>query len=68
MIKNIIFDLGNVLVQVDFAKSEKLLLNAGVRKNSFDKFFSKIIFYFRKINYSYLKASAGSSRDALKEG
>jgi epoxide hydrolase-like predicted phosphatase len=41
VIKNIIFDLGNVLVKVDFARSEKLLLNAGVRKKSFDRFFRK---------------------------
>ncbi len=40
MIKNIVFDLGNVLVRVDFGKSRKLLIAAGVDEKSLDRFFS----------------------------
>jgi epoxide hydrolase-like predicted phosphatase len=41
VIKNIIFDLGNVLVHVDFAKSRRLLLSAGVKEKDFKRFFTK---------------------------
>lgn len=40
MIKNIIFDLGNVLVGVDFEKSRKLLISAGLDEKKLNKFFS----------------------------
>ena len=43
MIKNIIFDLGNVLVRVDFARSKKLLLSAGVKEEDLKRFFNKKI-------------------------
>jgi glucose-1-phosphatase len=41
VIKNIIFDLGNVLVHVDFARTKKLLINAGVSDSNFNRFFGK---------------------------
>ncbi len=40
MIKNIVFDLGNVLVRVDFVKSRKLLIAAGVDEKCLNNFFS----------------------------
>ena len=43
MIRNIIFDLGNVLVHVDFARSKKCLLSAGIKEKDFNSFFSKKI-------------------------
>jgi glucose-1-phosphatase len=43
VIKNIIFDLGNVLVRVNFARSKKLLLSAGVKKEDLKRFFNKKI-------------------------
>ena len=41
MIKNIIFDLGNVLVHVDFARLKSSLLTAGVKEKDFNRFFGK---------------------------
>jgi len=44
VIKNIIFDLGNVLVKVDFARFERnCLLVAGIDEKKFDMFFRKKI-------------------------
>jgi len=44
VIKNIIFDLGNVLVKVDFARFERnCLLVAGIDEKKFDRFFRKKI-------------------------
>jgi glucose-1-phosphatase len=43
LIKNIIFDLGNVLVGVDFEKPMKKLLSEGVSKNRYNSFFKKKI-------------------------
>jgi putative hydrolase of the HAD superfamily len=40
MIKNIIFDLGNVLVHVDFEKFRTGLLTAGVSEKDFNVFFN----------------------------
>ena len=40
MIKNIILDLGNVLVGVDFERSRKLLISAGLDEKKLNKFFS----------------------------
>jgi len=40
VIKNIIFDLGNVLVQVDFKRSKELMLSSGIDKVKLNKFFS----------------------------
>ncbi len=41
MIRNIIFDLGNVLVGVDFEKTRKLILSEGVSKASYNSFFNE---------------------------
>lgn len=41
MIKNIIFDLGNVLVGVDFEKSKKSILSQGVSEKEYRDFFNK---------------------------
>ena len=43
IIKNIIFDLGNVLVRVDFGRSKKLMLSAGIDEDRLNKFLSKKI-------------------------
>lgn len=43
MIKNIIFDLGNVLVGVDFEMSKGLILSAGVSERKYKNFFGKNI-------------------------
>lgn len=40
MIKNIVFDLGNVLVRVDFGRSRKSLIAAGIDEKRLDRFFS----------------------------
>jgi epoxide hydrolase-like predicted phosphatase len=40
VIKNIIFDLGNVLVKVDIEKSKRLLVNAGVDEKKLNRFLS----------------------------
>lgn len=39
MIRNIIFDLGNVLVNVEYEKFRKKILNCGVTENVYDNFF-----------------------------
>lgn len=43
MIKSIIFDLGNVLVHVDFDRFDAALLSAGVSKKDFETFFASDI-------------------------
>lgn len=43
MIKNIIFDLGNVLVGVDFEKAQRKILSAGVSEEKCRAFFNKNI-------------------------
>jgi FMN phosphatase YigB (HAD superfamily) len=47
LIKNIIFDLGNVLVGVDFERLKKRILSEGVSEQKYEKFFGKNI----KIKY-----------------
>lgn len=42
LIKNIIFDLGNVLVRVDFRRTRKFILSEGVSKSLFDNFFNEV--------------------------
>ncbi len=41
MIKNVIFDLGNVLVGVDFDKTRSLILAEGISKKKYSDFFGK---------------------------
>lgn len=76
MIKNIIFDLGNVLVQVDFAKLKSHLLSAGVKEKDFKRFFNKKIrndFELGKItagefiNLAYHELGEIVSKTKLKE-
>lgn len=43
MIKNIIFDLGNVLVGVDFERAKKNILSAGISEKQYIAFFNKDI-------------------------
>ena len=59
MIRNIIFDLGNVLVHVDFAKLKSSLLTAGVNEKDFSRFFSKKI----RRNFELGKISASVFMD-----
>jgi putative hydrolase of the HAD superfamily len=40
LIKNIVFDLGNVLVRVDFERFERLSISAGIHEKRLDSFFS----------------------------
>ena len=51
MIKNIIFDIGNVLVTVDLVKFRNSIINEGVDEKKFDKFMHSKIFRKAIIDY-----------------
>ena len=57
MIKNIIFDLGNVLVKVDLEKFEKSVFPEGLKEKSYIRFLKSNKGYltknFRKVIFSY---------------